>query len=824
MGLRLAIFLLSAAALAYEILLIRLLAIVQWHHFAYLVISLALLGYGASGTFLSLARAHLLRRFEAAFLAGTVSFALLVPVCFAAAQWLRFNPLEIVWNPGQLGYLLLLQLLLAVPFFAAATCIGLSFMRFDGEIHRLYRADLLGAGAGAGLILLALLYRRPGECLFLISAIALLAAAAACMDRQLSIARSLSVVFAVAGLVAGAWRGDGLDLRMSEYKELEKALQVPQSRVLLERSSPLGLISVLESRQIPLRQAPGMSLSFSEELPEQLGIFGDGNSMAAINRLAEGPGRLEYLDYLPSAVPYELLSRPRVAVLGAAGGSEVLLALQHGASRVDLVEHNPQILDLLLKDFRDFSGDPYRHPQVHLHIADARGYFARSREKFDLIQIAFFDPGGGDAGMYALSESYFYTVESFEELVASLSDGGFLAMTRWLKLPPRDSLKLVAIAVEVLEGIGVANPGNSLVLMRSWDAVILLVKKGEFAQGEVATLKRVCQERSFDLAYYPGMASAEANRFNILEQPYFFNGVTALLGSGRQEFLDGYKFRLDPATDDRPYFYRFFKWSALPELYRLRVQGGPGLIEWGYILLIAALIEAALIGFILILVPLGLFGRRVSGKPDRRVGAVPISLYFLSLGLAFLFMEIAFIQRFVLFLAHPIYAVAVVVAAFLVFAGLGSGLSARWAGWWRSKRLPNRTDGLSPIDAAAVGIAAIGALYLVALPSLLSRWVGWTLPVKIVVAVILIAPLAFLMGMPFPLGLERVAVVHKQWIPWAWGINGWASVLSALLAVLIAIHLGFSAVVAAACLLYLAAAVASRGLGEGGRTKVGAGR
>ncbi len=820
MALRLAIFLLSAAALAYEILLTRLFAIVQWHHFATLVISLALLGYGASGTFLSLARKFLLRRFGSAFLGGVLGFAVLAPGCFLVAQRLPFNPLEIVWTARQLGQLALLQALLALPFFCAATALGLAFVRFRGEIAEIYRADLLGAGSGCVLVVAALTILPPGDCLLVVSAAALLAAAAASLDRRLRAPRWAGALLGLAGAAIVAWPlaalGGGPQLRPSEYKGLERALRVPGARVVLERSSPLGLISVVESPRVPFRHAPGLSVAFAGELPEQLAVFSDGDGMAAIDRATAGPGGGEYLDYLPTALPYEVLSRPRVALVGAGGGGEVLGALRHGAAGVEVVERDPGRLALVLEDFREFAGDLYRRPGVRLRAADPRGFFAGTGERFDLIQVAYVDSSpGGAAGVYALKESYLYTVESFRTLYGRLAEGGLLAVTRWIELPPRDGLKLFATAVAALEAEGVARPEESLVLVRSWDSLILLVKRGTFSGGEIAAMRRFCEARYFDFGYYPGMAAEEANRFNVLDGPLYFDAATRLLGGGRDELFESYKFDLAPATDDRPYFFHFFKWRSLPELFRLRGQGSPALVEWGYVLLVAALAGAALAGFVLILVPLALRERaagRRAGRAAPRAGAAAMGAYFLCLGLAFLSIEIAFLQRFVLFLSHPVYAVALVLAGFLVFAGLGSGLSTRWRAAWRRRSGERGGLRISPIDAAALGVAALGLLYLVALPPLLERGMGWGLAAKGAAALALIAPLAFLMGMPFPLGLERVAAVREEWIPWAWGLNGWASVLAALAANLLAIHLGFSAVIAVASALYLGAAAAMRGV------------
>ena len=370
-----------------------------------------------------------------------------------------------------------------------------------------------------------------------------------------------------------------------------------------------------------------------------------------------------------------------------------------------------------------------------------------------------------------------------------------------MQLPPRGALKLFATAVAALGRRGVAEPGARLALVRSWDAATLLVKNGPLSDADAAAIRAFADERGFDLAWLPGMARDEANRYNVLAGPLLFDGAKALLGDDAEAFVDSYKFHIAPATDDRPHFFRFFKWSALPELLTLRGRGGNALIEWGYLIVVATLAQAAVASVVLIVLPLLRLERGTVARKGIGGGA-RVVVYFFALGLAFLFVKIAFIQRFTLFLGHPLYAAAVVLSAFLVFAGLGSGASAHLD----AARLP-----LAPVAVAVVGIAVVALAYLVVLPPLFAALAPAPDAVKIALSAVLIAPLAFCMGMPFPLGLARLATDAPGWIPWAWAINGCASVVSAVLATLLAIHLGFTAVVALAVVLYAVAAVAFGG-------------
>ena len=795
----LALALLSAAALGYEILLMRLLSIILWHHFAYMMISVALLGYGAAGALVAFARPVLLRHFMPAFVAGALLFGATAMACFAIAQLVAFNPLEILWEPSQPLRLLLLYLLLFVPFFCAATSVCLVFSRFDTQVHRVYSFDILGAGLGCLGIIVALFALSPVGALRLVSAAGMAAAALACVECRWH-RRWLPAFLLVAAMVPAAVPGAWIALRPSEYKELSQLLRIGDARLVAQRSSPLGLVTVVESPSIPLRHAPGLSLNASTEPPPQLAVLTDGDGLSALNRYDGRREPLAYLGDLTSALPFHLLQNPKVLVLGSGAGADVLQAIWHHASAVDAVELNPQVIELVQGRFAAFSGKPYSAPGVRVFTGEARGFLAASKDRYDLIQVALLDSfSTSSAGLYALSESYLYTVEAFQGYLRHLRPGGMLAITRWVTLPPRDIPKLFATAVAAMEGMDVPAPALRLVLIRGWKTATLLVKNGAFDAAELAALQAFCRARSFDVEYFPGIQASQANRYNVLDKPYFFETAQALLGPERARFLSEYKFDVRPATDDKPYFFHFFKWRTLPELLALKSQGGLPLLEWGYPVLVATLLQATAAALLLIVVPLRVLRRRppVTTNGSQRPHAWRVGFYFLAVGVGFMFVEIAFIQKFILFLSHPLYAVAVVLCAFLCFAGLGSRYS---------QRLPAR-DGRQAM-LAITGIWVVSLLYLVALPAVFRLLIALPDPARIAVAVLLIAPLAFLMGMPFPLGLSRVAAGDEALVPWAWGINACASVVAAVLATLVAIHAGFTVVILVALLLYFAAALA----------------
>ena len=790
-----AIAVLSAAALAYEVLLLRLFAIVQWHHFAYLSISVALLGIGAAGTFVTVARRRLQAAFPASFVAAAASFAVAALACFAAAERVPFNALEIGWNPHEFLGLAAIYLLLFIPFFCAATALCIAYASFAGQSPRLYAADTLGAGLGSIGLLAALFVLHPAAALRAIFALGLAAAALASWP----VMRRTATALACAALVA-PWLlpPAALELVASDYKDLRQSLRVKGTRIVAERSGPLGVVTAVESPLAPLRHAPGLSLAASAGPPAQIGLFIDGQAAGAVTRFDGDLAPLACLGDTTSALPYALLARPRVLVLGAGAGSDILQALLHGARAVDAVELDSEIVGMVQQDLGDFSGRPYARPGVNLHVAEARSFVAASRERYDLIQVALLDAfGSSAAGLGSLGENPLYTIEAFDAYLDRLAPGGLLALTRWVSLPPRDSLRLFATAVAALKQRGLAEPGHSLALVRGWSTATLLVKNGAFSPGEIAAIRDFSRKLAFDTAYYPGVAAGETNIFNVLERDDFFAATEALLGDHSTAFLVSYKFDLTPITDDRPYFFHFFKWRTLPEFWQLRAQHVLPPLDWGYPVLVLALLQATVISALLILLPLAVTDTRhaFATAPARLRRRVPA--YFFVLGLGFMAIEIPFLQRFTLFLGHPATAAAVVRAAFLACASLGARFAARVPA---SARWPFAL------------VAAIASLYAFTLPPLLGAAMGLALGWKMLLTLAIVAPLAFCLGIPFPLGLATLAAARAEaLIPWAWGINGFASVIAALAATLAAIHSGQRAVMLLAATLYLLAAWQSPG-------------
>lgn len=809
------LFLVSASVLADEVVLVRAFSIGLWHHFAYMVISIALLGFGASGTLLGvLVRAKTPLRADtrsAGWLAvSAVLFAVTLPVSFVLAQKIPFDPFLIIWDRQQLLFLGCYYLVLFVPFFTAATVIGLALTTDPEESPRLYFYNLVGSAAGAVLAVCFLEIAPVGQAVLAVAGVAQGAALFALLNVMvLPVARRhrLLAAGAVLGMAALTlyYVARPPVVRLSQYKGLSYALNLPGARLLATRSSAIGRVDVIASPAI--RQAPGLSLATPQEavIPPQVGLFVDGEIAGAITEFAGNTSALGYLDWMSTAAHYFALpDSPRVCVLGAGGGASVLLALRHGAQRVDAVEVDANVVRLLREAFRDFSGGLYDRPDVHVHVAEGRAFLESAPAQWDVIDISLVDSFVAAAvGLGAVNESYLYTKEAFATYLRHLRPGGVLTVTRWIRTPPRDELKLFATAVTALEGMGL-RPAERLVLLRSWATATLLAKREPFTTAELDALRRWAEERLFDTSYFPGVAPGEGNRFNMLPRDSYAEAADALLAGypRRDVFFREYPFFVQAATDDRPYFFHFFRWRALPLMLGTAGLAWIPFVEWGYLILVATLIQAAVLGGFLIVLPLALLRRgALCRPPSRRSTRLLVLAYFLALGIGYMFVEMALIQRLVFLLANPIYAVAVVLAGLLLVSGLGSRWVARQVGQGRSM---GRLACL-----AALAVAAIMVLYAFGLRPALMPLLGWPFGARVAVAFAVMLPLAP-MGMLFPLGLRHLGSTHPELLPWAWAINGCASVAATSLATLLAVGAGLPVVLVAATACYLIAALVAR--------------
>lgn len=762
----LGVFLLSAAGLAFEITLTRVFALAQWYHFAFMSVSLALLGFGASGSALSLWRG-ITDRIRAApdralgVLAACFSLGILIS--YLTVNVSPFDAYRVVWDRVQLVHFALYYLALALPFFFGGLAVG-GLLAARPELSAwVYAANLAGSAIGC-LAAVGVLPTLGGAGTVLFSAALGGVAAIVFSWRRRWLRWGFGVlVIGLVGLIIAspAW----LDIRLSEYKSLSHTEQFPDAKVVFRQWNAYSRVDVLESTSI--RAAPGLSLGYMGPLPRQRGLFVDGDGPSGIVDLT-GIGEQEldaFADHLPVALAYRLRPAARALVLEPRGGLEVHVALQMGATTVTVVENNSLAIDAV----RAFGSGLYDDPRVTTVVAGGRSYLRRSSARYDVIHLALTGSYRAiTSGAYSLSEDYLLTQEAFDDYLTHLDDDGLLVLSRWLQAPPSESLRAWALAMSAVKG---GEAAQRLVAIRTWATSMILLKNGVWTAGEIGAMKDFCAGHSFDLVYYPGISETEVNRFAVLEQPIYHRAFVELLtADDRDRFYRNYAFAVGPPTDDRPFFFHFFTWRQTPAILETLGQTWQPFGGSGYLVLVALLALAAVASAGFILLPLLLCRRQQLLGPKGRVFA-----YFALLGLGYLFVEIPLMQRFILFLDHPIYAFATVLFGLLLFSGAGSATASRLSLRW----------------ALALLVVAV-LLYPLVLPLGFDRLLGWPLAARLAVTVAALAPLGFLMGLPFPRGIALVEKLAPNLIPWAWGVNGCASVVASVLAAMLALSVGFS--------------------------------
>jgi hypothetical protein len=791
-----ALILLSAAALAFEISLTRLFSITQWYHFAFLAVSVALLGYGASGTALTLVPRWVRPPAARRVALLSILFAVAILLAYLGLNHLPFDSYRIAWERVQLLYLVLYYLALTLPFFCAGMVTGLLLAAYPGAVAPLYGANLAGSALGA--LLPSVLLPLAGEgTVLVLAALALLAALLflawdgrarhaarevgperAPSQRQRRIAGGI-LLLAAALLLLLAFRPPALfDLRLSPYKGLSQVLRFPDAKVEWQAWNAFSRVSRVSSSAI--RSAPGLSLSYPGELPAQDGLFVDGDDPSPV--LLETDDVETFTSYLPVALPYRLRPEARALVLGPGGGLGVWVALGQRASSVVAVEGNPLLLE--------GGAGAYRLPAVDVVVEEPRAYAHRSRDGFDVVHLALTDSYRPvTSGAYSLGERYDLTVDAFADYLARLRPEGLLVVERWLQLPPSETLRAGATAVEAMRRAGVTDPAAQLAVLRGWQVGLILIKNGAYTADELATIREFARERELDLVALPDLGEEEVNQLNVLAEPVYYRAYRQLLAdAGALYCIHPYDVR--PPTDDRPFFFHFFRWGQTREVLE---QLGRTWQPWGgsgYLVLVVLLAVALITSLVLILLPILLAGRQAGGDPAPW-GRVLV--YFGLLGLGFLFVELPLMQRFILFLDRPIYAFMAVVMAVLLFSGLGSLASPRF----------------EPARSLPLLVVAI-LLYPLLLPYLFQALLGAALAVRLAVTVVVLAPLGFLMGTAFPGGLAWLRDRAPGLVPWAWAVNGCVSVLASILAAILALSAGFSWVLVAAALFYAGAWFALR--------------
>jgi len=775
----LSLFFISAALLSLEVSLMRILRVEGFGNFTFGAIALALTGFGASGTFIALFRRPISGRETLLSCWSPVLFCLFLGIGFYCSMLVEFDALRILWDRNQLLRLVLRYLLYTVPFILGSAFVVLSFI--IGQPGRVYFFNLTGSGFGIFAILGSLYVIPPARILVVPMALGLISAVCVLFSLpSLTLRRFYSLALVFPGIVLILIG----DIRVLPFKDRELALNLPDARVLEREISPFGTVEVIGSEK--LRIAPGLSYTFEGALPRQHGLFIDGDLLSSIDGVT-APSSMDYLSYQTQAAVYRLHDDPEVFVIGLGGGTPVMRSIGNGARTVLVTEENPHLPRLLLGPFSDFTCNLLGDSMVTVITGGGRSSLAGSNRKWDIIDIAENRISSSIGGIYSADTDYTLTVSAFREYLGALKEGGTVSATVPLKQPPRNLPKLAATAVRALRRES-GNPELCIIIIRSWASGTVLLKGSAFTPLDIVRIREFCDQMRFDLVYYPGVGEEETNRFNIVQDNIYYQTVLPVI-HGDRRFTKEYLFNIRPSTDDRPYFFYFFRISKLADLFRQTGTQWLFVLEGGYIVLFATFLATLLLAALFILLPPLCSGRSITAR------AASVLLYFSMIAIGFMFIEVLVMQKFRRYIANPLYSNSMIIATLLVFTGIASFFSDRTV--YRRKTLARALTALSLY--LIFLLAAFRFLFPIALRG--PRMIHLLLPA------LTTAPLGLCMGLFFPLGMSSVKKGNGDALPWAWSINGFFSVIASTGTVLVASNAGLLVTAAVALLCYWTALI-----------------
>ena len=771
--------LLSVALIAYQVAIIQLLSYVQWYHYANMVISIALLGFGAAGTLLSLMRNWLVKRSEKLLPLLMILCGLMMTLAAECSQsdFARFDSYLLFIDRTQWIKLLFNSLFFFIPFLSGALALGIIFIKYVQEIGSFYFSNLVGSGMGAVMAVFLAWYFLPGSLPLIVSLITIIAGLMLLQWKS----HFYAIIVAILLVAFVVYRiNEPSGIKLSEYKSLSRTMNLPSSSISIQKASPYGLVQVVSADA--LRYAPGLSLAFDQEVPVKKGIFNNGDWFGPVDSW-NARDSFHLLDHTTIATPYVLKKRNRVLILYAGSGLNISHAIRHDASQIDAIEPHKGVYDLLLNGLVNDNDSLYYHAGVKLYNTEPRSFLSATNNKYDLIQLPIIGAFGGGTGLYAMREEYTLTREAFLKMWDLLNEDGVICITAWMDYPFRYSLKITATFAETLRDLGITDHQSHLAAVRSWGTVTFIAKKTAFSAFDTSALRKFCNDYFFDPLWLPGLRNEERSIHNGISDSSFFEYADELLSDKSEKLYDEYGFHIRPATDDKPYFSQFLRGESIPRLKEIFGSQTVSFIELGWLIAAANFLLISILAVLLILLPLlkrGWLGRNKGWT----------ILYFSGLGAGYMLLEIVLIQKFILFFGNPVYAAAFVICTMLLSSGAGS--------YYSSRLIPNP----ALMRRILLFIFLILLLYAFFLSGLLNLVTGYPDFFNLIISIILVALPSVMMGMPFPLGLRALTVTEEKNLPWAWGVNGCVSVISAALAALLAVEAGFSAVIFLAAAFY----------------------
>jgi spermidine synthase len=903
------IFCLGLSIILFEIALTRVFAIMMWHHFTYMVISIGLLGFGASGSLLTATRLGSGKQSPARGLVWcSLAYGTSVMLAFCFATLVRIDSLAIWQQKENFLALFLIYLIIGVPFLLGGLGIGLALTRLVEHVNKLYFSDLVGSSIGAGLSVVLMKSFGSSAAVMMAGAFGLLAAFCFSLGaprRYLALsvpglvfAGIITLAFAggapVLGIAAANWRvpyAPGKEALGAEaiLRELgRQGLLGGQDPELTKIHSATAEVEVGASVLGAPPMIGGDQGLVDQRSVESRAVGQDGTAPTMLFKHASDLSLFPFLDDSQAASAYVVhraagRTDQKVMVIGVGGGVDVMTALANGARKVTAVELNTAMIEMVTQRYDDYLGGLFRpgahalSDRIELVNSEGRAWLRSHDDTYDVIQMSGVDSYTAlSTGAYTLSESYLYTTEAVQDFYHHLNENGIVTYSRFIEgapTKPRETLRLANIACTALRELAVPDPAAHIAVFQGFAWASTMVKKQPFTAVEIAALcEFACRQGFVGLVFDPtrtGTSAPEATHFACL-RPRFLAAVAkvggfatepallneqvfammqaavrvakgeaiteallppALLTAGlapralealtslredivqqaryvaqaiadfstvlrgsddeRARFIAEYDYDISPATDDRPFFFNYYRWSSLwggqsrvhdPSLFAYHTD-----FPVGHMVLSASLLQIMLLAGLLILLPL----RKLAYDGLETPGAWRYFGYFAALGLGFMLIEIALMQKLVIFLGHPTYALSVVLVSLLASAGTGSLLAGRI-------RFVERRH----LRWILLAIVFVVVFDLIAIDVLLPLLLGESLQVRVLVVVLLLIPTGLVLGMPFPSGMRLVESQCPHLLPWGWAVNAFFSVFGSIFCIVLSMTVGFTNVLLAAIVVY----------------------
>jgi len=763
------IFTFSWLVLFLEVLCTQIFAFTLWYHLGFMAISIALLGFAGAGSWLSVPGK--LWSLDKALAWLSVLSSLAIIFSFFLVSRIQFG-----LDPSLIFKMLILYLLLAIPFFFFGLVIALSFKHYSHEPGRVYFWNLIGSAGGALSVFLLLPRIGAEQCLTLSSGLALLTGLIFIKEAGKKIVPilSLSILILLLSLILPA---KFFPFQPLKNKTIVKQLQTtPDTRIELTRWSSPTRIDIVDDSSGTLIFGKPLSYKF---------IYMNGEFPTMILKVSPEIDLKPYFQKSPYNLSYLVSPKPKeVLIIGPGGGTDVHNALWQDVKAIDAVEVNPAIVEMVKTVYASYTGEVYQDPRVRVMVADGRNWLRRTDKKYDLIQLSYVDTFASPGPVAnILTESWLYTVEAFKDYFQHLTPNGRFSIMRYRMIPPREEPKAVVLAIKALREMGIEHPEEHIICLLQGIWFQLMVQKSPFSPEQVQDMQNQFVKGDWNISVRFPLSNyqTESLKPEFLWYPgcqlkNLFADLLRQATQGKEDdFIKAYTFDIRPAYDNSPFFFKYGDFQIKWRNSRITLGLMSVLIQIG---------EALVLSVLLILLPL--FHLRKKTKPGFK-----ILIYFSALGIAYFFIEIVLMQKLALFLGHPFYAIGIVLAGLLFASSLGSYA----LGLIPEKWLKVMTGSL---------VILIG-VYLAGLDHLINLFLPLRLYPRVFLTLLILLPIGFLMGIPFPLGLLKLSKSEPELIAWSWAINGVFSVLSASSVVLLSMHLGFPAVLAASAIFYLVA-------------------